>query len=70
MIKIEGLKVSYGDYVAVDNLNLNIQKGELFAFLGPNGAGKTTTIKSLTGLLAPDSGIIEICGYDIDKDSQ
>lgn len=70
MIKIEGLKVSYGDYVAVDNLNLNIQKGELFAFLGPNGAGKTTTIKALTGLLAPDSGIIEICGHDIDKDSQ
>ena len=67
MIKIEGLKVSYGDYLAVDNLSLNIQKGELFAFLGPNGAGKTTTIKALTGLLNPDSGTIEICGHDMEE---
>ena len=67
MIKIEGLKVSYGDYLAVDNLNLNIQKGELFAFLGPNGAGKTTTITALTGLLNPDSGTIEICGHDMEE---
>ena len=67
MIKIEGLKVSYGDYLAVDNLNLNIHKGELFAFLGPNGAGKTTTIKALTGLLNPDSGTIEICGHDMEE---
>ena len=67
MIKIEGLKVSYGDYLAVDNLNLDIQKGELFAFLGPNGAGKTTTIKALTGLLNPDSGTIEICGHDMEE---
>ena len=67
MIKIEGLKVSYGDYLAVDNLNLNIQKGELFAFLGPNGAGKTTTIKALTGLLNPDCGTIEICGHDMEE---
>ena len=67
MIKIEGLKVSYGDYLAVDNLNLNIQKGELFAFLGPNGAGKTTTIKALTGLLNPDSGTIEICGHNMEE---
>ena len=67
MIKIEGLKVSYGEYLAVDNLNLNIQKGELFAFLGPNGAGKTTTIKALTGLLNPDSGTIEICGHDMEE---
>ena len=61
------MKVSYGDYLAVDNLNLNIQKGELFAFLGPNGAGKTTTIKALTGLLNPDSGTIEICGHDMEE---
>ena len=67
MIKIEGLNVSYGDYLAVDNLNLDIQKGELFAFLGPNGAGKTTTIKALTGLLNPDSGTIEICGHDMEE---
>ena len=68
MIKIEELKVSYGDYLAVDNLSLHIPRGELFAFLGPNGAGKTTTIKALTGLLSQDSGIVEIGGHDMSKD--
>jgi ABC-2 type transport system ATP-binding protein len=68
MIKIEKLKVSYGDYLAVDDLSLNIPRGELFAFLGPNGAGKTTTIKALTGLLSQDSGRVEIGGNDMKKD--
>ena len=68
MIKIEELKVSYGDYLAVDNLSLHIPRGELFAFLGPNGAGKTTTIKALTGLLSQDSGIVQIGGHDMGKD--
>jgi len=68
MIKIEKLKVSYGDYLAVDDLSLHIPRGELFAFLGPNGAGKTTTIKALTGLLSQDSGRVEIGGNDMIKD--
>ena len=68
MIKIEGLKVSYGDYVAVDNLNLNIQKGELFAFLGPNGAGKTTSMRVITGYLNSDHGSIKINNRDINVD--
>ncbi|MDA7605912.1 ABC transporter ATP-binding protein [Verrucomicrobiales bacterium] len=68
MISIQDLTVLYGDYVAVDGLNLKVKEGELFAFLGPNGAGKTTTIKALTGLLGPDSGSVSVGGYDIETD--
>lgn len=55
-IKINGLTKKYDDITAVDNLDLSIEKGELFALLGVNGAGKTTTIKMLTGLTSPDGG--------------
>ena len=55
-IKINGLTKKYDDITAVDNLDLCIEKGELFALLGVNGAGKTTTIKMLTGLTSPDGG--------------
>ena len=55
----------FGDFVAVDNLNLSVQRGSFFGFLGPNGAGKSTTIKMLTGLLAPTSGKIRILGRDL-----
>ena len=68
MIEIEGLTVCYGDLKAVDDLNLTVKKGELFAFLGPNGAGKTSTIKSLVGLIRPTSGTTRICGFNIQKD--
>jgi ABC-2 type transport system ATP-binding protein len=68
MIEIENLTMFYGGLKAVDNLNLRVEPGELFAFLGPNGAGKTTTIKSLTGLLKPTEGHLRICGHDIQKD--
>jgi len=64
MIEIEDLTMRFGDLCAVDQLNLSIPQGQLFAFLGPNGAGKTTTIKMLTGLLKPTSGRIRICGHD------
>jgi len=53
----------FGDFTAVDRLDLRVRKGELFAFLGPNGAGKTTTIKMIAGLLRPDSGTIRVWGY-------
>ena len=67
---IKNLVKTYGDIVAVNNISLNVEPGQIFGFLGPNGAGKTTTIKILAGLLKQDSGDIFINGYDIKKDSE
>jgi len=64
MIELEHVRRTYGTKVAVDDLTLRVNSGELFAFLGPNGAGKTTTIKMLVGLLRPEAGTIRICGMD------
>ncbi|MBC8285811.1 MAG: ABC transporter ATP-binding protein [Nitrospinae bacterium] len=68
MISIKGLTKKYDSVLAVDGLDLEIPKGELFGFLGPNGAGKTTTIKLLVGLLKPTSGSIFINGIDLYRD--
>lgn len=65
MIQISSLSKSFGDLMAVENLNLDIAQGEFFAFLGPNGAGKTTTIKMLAGLLKPTTGRAIVGGFDI-----
>jgi len=65
MIRIENLSKDFGNVKAVIDLNLEIKKGEFFAFLGPNAAGKTTTIKLMTGLLRPTKGKVFIGGYDI-----
>jgi len=65
MIKITNVSKQFGQLKAVNNLNLNIKKGEIFGFIGPNGAGKTTTIKMLTGIIAPSTGKITIGGFDI-----
>jgi ABC-2 type transport system ATP-binding protein len=59
----------FGDFTAVDNVNLRVDAGQFFGFLGPNGAGKSTTIKMLTGLLAPTSGSIRILGEDLQANS-
>jgi ABC-2 type transport system ATP-binding protein len=64
-IEIVGLTKKYGELIAVQNLDLTIEKGETFAFLGPNGAGKTTTINILMGFLFPTSGNAKIFGYDV-----
>jgi ABC-2 type transport system ATP-binding protein len=64
-VQTSSLVRRFGDFVAVDNLNLTIERGSFFGFLGPNGAGKSTTIKMLTGLLAPTSGRIQVLGRDI-----
>ena len=69
-VKVEGLTRKFGDFVAVDNINLRIEKGEIFGFLGPNGAGKSTTIKMLCGLLLPTSGNGFVNGYDVMKESE
>jgi ABC-2 type transport system ATP-binding protein len=68
MISLKHLSKHYGSLVAVEDLSLEVPKGELFCFLGPNGAGKTTTIKMMTGLLKPRTGQIHICGIDIATD--
>ena len=67
-IRIEGLSKKYKDVVAVDNLSLSVQKGELFSLLGVNGAGKTTTIKMLSCLTQPTSGDAFIKGKSICKE--
>jgi len=67
-IVIEGFTKRYEDLVAVDDLNLEVRRGELFTFLGPNGAGKTTTIKALAGLIRPSAGRLIVAGYDVQKD--
>jgi ABC-2 type transport system ATP-binding protein len=58
----------FGDFTAVDHINLRLARGNFFGFLGPNGAGKSTTIKMLTGLLAPTSGKILVLGRDIEAE--
>lgn len=68
IINVENLKKNYGPIEAVKGINLLVKKGSLLAFVGPNGAGKSTTIHMLTTFLRPDSGRIQICGYDIGKD--
>jgi len=65
MIELEQVTKTFGNKVAVDNLSLHIERGELFAFLGPNGAGKTTTIKLLCGLLFPSAGTIRVAGFNL-----
>ena len=68
-IRSENLTRHYRDFVAVDNLNLAVHRGEIYGFLGSNGAGKTTTMKMLIGLLQPDTGHAWIDGHDIWKES-
>jgi ABC-2 type transport system ATP-binding protein len=65
LIETRSLVKRYGDKIAVDNVSLQVQGGEVFGFLGPNGAGKTTTIKMIVGLLQPTSGTVHVAGVDV-----
>lgn len=65
MLKIEHLTKAYGDKIAVDNLSLHIDSGEIYGFIGHNGAGKTTTLKSVVGILRFDAGEIYVNGTSI-----
>jgi len=64
VIELAGLTKKYGNYTAVDNLDLSIAQGEIFGLLGPNGAGKTTTILMMLGLTDPDAGTVTVCGIN------
>ena len=67
MLSIKGLEKTYGDFKALNGLDLTINKGEIFGFIGPNGAGKSTTMKIVSGLLTPDSGEVYVDGIDAIK---
>ena len=64
-VHIDKLVKRFGDFVAVDNVSIDVAQGEIFGFLGPNGAGKSTTIRILCGLLAPTSGTATVGGFDV-----
>ena len=69
MIEIESLSKSYGDFDAVRELDLQIERGDIFGFIGPNGAGKTTTLRILATLLTPTRGNARIGGCDVVRDA-
>ena len=69
IIKTIGLTKYYHDILAIEQMNLDVLKGEIFGLLGPNGSGKTTTIRILTGLIRPSSGEAIVAGYDIIKNA-
>ena len=69
-VKVENLTRTFGDFVAVDHISLEVAKGEIFGFLGPNGAGKSTTIRMLCGLLLPSGGEGTVGGYNIITQSE
>ena len=70
MLIIKDLEKSYGKFKALNKLNLEIKKGEIFGFIGPNGAGKSTTMKIVSGLLRPDSGEVYVDGIDALKNNK
>jgi ABC-2 type transport system ATP-binding protein len=69
-VETENLTRRFGDFIAVDQLTLRVDHGEVFGFLGPNGSGKTTTIRMLCGLLTPTSGVGRVLGLDIGRESE
>jgi len=69
-VDVKDLRRTFGEFVAVDDISLSVQRGEIFGFLGPNGAGKSTTIRMLCGLLMPTGGIGTVGGFDINKETE
>ena len=67
MITINKLSKTYGDKLAVDDLTFTVSPGEVLGFLGANGAGKSTTMRMIAGFIAPSSGLVTVCGHDIEK---
>lgn len=69
-VKTSNLNRKFGNFIAVDNLNLKIGTGEVCGFLGPNGAGKSTAIRMLCGILKPSSGKAEVLGFDVEQETE
>ena len=69
VVETRSLRREFGNLIAVDALDLKVERGQFLGFLGPNGAGKSTTIKMLTGLLRPTAGSIEVLGLDLAKET-
>jgi ABC-2 type transport system ATP-binding protein len=69
VIRVRGLTKRYGDVQAVDGIDFDVAKGEIFGLLGPNGAGKTTTVEILEGLREPDGGQVSVLGVDVARDA-
>jgi ABC-2 type transport system ATP-binding protein len=67
-VSVQNLEKKFGDFTAVNRINFEVKKGEIFGFLGPNGAGKSTTIRMLCGIIGPTSGTGRVGGYDIIKE--
>src|SRR5688500_2240057 len=65
MVRLDGLTVRYGGFVAVDRLDLELRRGEVLGLLGPNGAGKSSTLRVLTGQLRPSAGAVTVAGHDL-----
>ncbi len=69
MISLSNITKKFDDFIAVDNLSINVNSGEVLGFLGPNGAGKSTTMKMITGFIKPTEGTIKIKGMDVETKS-
>jgi len=69
-VEVDNLTKRFGQFVAVDQVSLSVEQGEIFGFLGPNGAGKSTTIRILCGLLSPTSGRATVNGFDVAAQSE
>jgi ABC-2 type transport system ATP-binding protein len=69
-IHVTGLRKTFGDFVAVNDIDLDVKVGEIFGFLGPNGSGKTTTIRMLCGTIETSGGAARVMGFDIDEEPE
>src|SRR5512138_3978360 len=69
-VQASHMRKTFGDLVAVDDVSLSVQPGEIYGLVGADGAGKTTTMRLLVGALKASAGDIRICGYDIDRETE
>ncbi|MEU3271187.1 ABC transporter ATP-binding protein [Saccharomonospora sp. NPDC006951] len=69
IIEVDNLVKRYGDHLVLNGVSFTVEQGEIFGILGPNGAGKTTTVECIEGLRTPDSGTVEVCGLDPQRDT-